>query len=193
MWECLWFSLSLFYNLTMSVFEITDLLDNLSQLDTHLFKSTQQSLELDIHAFVSTFDDEIDTSSGINHTPHISPDDLATTFIQLNNCQLHLDLAKKQQNIGNWDLNNELNDMKQTMGQVKDILNSQEQKKSTVLSPLETQRQQFLDELQQRRKQQEQDIQRQYDKLEEHYAKKTRESIYQNLVGSNAWLNEHRS
>lgn len=82
-----------------------------------------------------------------------------------------------------------VNDMKHVVGQVQDVLAQQELRESRALSPLETQRQEFMDQLQQRRKQEEQDIQRQYDKLEEHYAKKTRDSIYQNLVGSNAWLN----
>lgn len=81
--------------------------------------------------------------------------------------------------------------MTQALEQVNSILNQQEKRDSSI--SLESQRQAFLDELEQRRKQEEQDLQRKYDRLDEHYAKKTRDSIYQNLVGSSAWLNGHSS
>jgi hypothetical protein len=140
-------------------------------------------------------------------TRHPSPDDLATAFIQLNSCQTHLDQASKQ---GFSDLTHESNEfhknkrmntnpcihwlenaMKQALEQVNSILKQQEKRDSSA--PREAQWQAFLDQLAQRRKQEEQDLQREYDRLDEHYAKKTRESIYQNLVGSNAWLNGHSS
>jgi hypothetical protein len=81
--------------------------------------------------------------------------------------------------------------MKQALEQVNSILNQQEKRDSSAAR--EAQRQAFLDQLAQQRKQEEQALQREYDRLDEHYAKKTRESIYQNLVGSNAWLNGHSS
>ncbi|SAM01236.1 hypothetical protein [Absidia glauca] len=173
----------------MSVSELADVLKDLAQLDTHLFKTTQQSIEHDIHTFVSAFDDDKDAFSPDDMTTrHPSPDDLATAFIQLNSCQTHLDQANKQ---GFSDLTHERNAMQQALEQVNIILNQQEKRDSNASR--EAQRQAFLDQLAQRRKQEEQDLQREYDRLDEHYAKKTRESIYQNLVGSNAWLNGHSS
>lgn len=84
---------------------------------------------------------------------------------------------------------NIVNEMQQTVRQVRDVIKSQEQRESQTLSPLEEEKQAFMDQLQQQRKAYQQDLQRQYDKMDENHAKKTRESIYRNLVGSNAWLN----
>lgn len=54
-------------------------------------------------------------------------------------------------------------------------------------SPVEIEREEYKKLLAERKKSMEKEIQRQSDKLDEYYAKQTRESIYRNLVGGNAW------
>ncbi|CAO3598565.1 unnamed protein product [Absidia cylindrospora] len=163
----------------MTTLEMADILEN-----THLFRATRQSLEQDLGAFVVAFDNESDATS----SAHFTSDDLALAFIQLNNCQTHLDLAKKQKN--DWeDLSEELDNLRHTVDQVRDVIKSQEQRETQTLLPLEEEKKAFMGLLRQQQKEYHQDLQRQFDKMEENHVKKTRDSIYRNLVGSNVWLN----
>ncbi|ORZ17957.1 hypothetical protein BCR42DRAFT_412850 [Absidia repens] len=172
----------------MTTLEIADILENLSQLDTHLFKATQQSLEQDLSSFVVAFDGESETTSTSTDSTQFTTDDLALAFIQLNNCQTHLDLAKKQKNDWN-DLSEELDNLHHTVDEVRDVIKSREQRETQASSPLEEEKKAFMCQLQQQRREYDQDLQRQFDKMEENHVKKTRDSIYRNLVGSNVWLN----
>ena len=63
---------------------------------------------------------------------------------------------------------------------LQDIKNAQE----TQIPPFAKERAEFLDQLEMERQEQLKQLRRQQDKIEEHYAKKTRESTYRNLVGS---------
>lgn len=55
------------------------------------------------------------------------------------------------------------------------------------VSPLELEREEYIKLLAERKRTMEKDIQRQSDKVDEFYAKQTRDSIYRNLVGGTAW------
>lgn len=80
------------------------------------------------------------------------------------------ELAKTQQK-----LNALLDAVKETQNKHKNI-------------PFELEKQAYLKQQQERKKKLELEIRRESDILDENYAKKTRESIYRNLVGSQNWF-----
>lgn len=67
-------------------------------------------------------------------------------------------------------------------------MSNQEQHNDVILSPIMEKKQKYLDEMKQRKLDRDREIQRKYDQLDEYYSKKTHESTYKNLVGSNQWL-----
>jgi hypothetical protein len=67
----------------------------------------------------------------------------------------------------------------------------QETQNKIKSTPFEQERKAFLQSLADRKKKIENEITRESDKIDEYYAKKTRDSIYRNLVGGNQqWLSQ---
>ncbi|KAI8073064.1 hypothetical protein BC940DRAFT_290458 [Gongronella butleri] len=169
--------------------EPNDLYADMLELDEQLFKVNQRLLGSAMTSFVHTFDDEEpDNFTGNEENPapreqRIRSSDLTQAFVQLNTCHTQLDKLKaKQDEITN--IATQARECRAVVGDVLQVKNEQEQRKQDASMPLQAQQQAYLDELAARKSKFHAEIQREKDKLEERYAKKTRDTIYRNLVGA---------
>ncbi|CAO3623854.1 unnamed protein product [Cunninghamella blakesleeana] len=166
---------------------------NLLQLDNSIFKKGQDSIQQDLTLFVSAFDDTptaTPTSTSSPPSPSIqivNTDQLTAAFVKLNACHSQLEVAKGKQDEYN-QLLTDLKDVNQQVKQLQTIMSNQEHHNDIILSPIMEKKQKYLEEMKQRRLDRDREIQRKYDQLDEYYSKKTHESTYKNLVGSNHWL-----
>lgn len=80
----------------------------------------------------------------------------------------------------------ELTKTQKTLGALLDAVKETQNKHIKI--PFELEKQAYLKQQQERKKRLELEIRRESDILDENYAKKTRESIYRNLVGSQNWF-----
>jgi hypothetical protein len=88
----------------------------------------------------------------------------------------------------NLDLSSTVERVTETQKTLEDLLKTVQDTAPKKI-PFEQERQAYLMELDERKRQLALEMTRESDKLDEFYAKKTRESIYRNLVGSNhQWL-----
>ncbi|KAI8369755.1 hypothetical protein BD560DRAFT_490031 [Blakeslea trispora] len=138
-------------------FSAATLYTNLSELDHVLFQQGQSQLQQDMVEFVQVFD----------HPCHTH--DAAMTFAQLTTCKTKLTVPSLD------DTLNKTRQTSETLGQIRQIQPVQQS------SP---DKQAYLEQQQERRKQMEAELLKESDRLEEFYAKKTRDSIYHHLVGS---------
>jgi hypothetical protein len=111
-------------------------------------------------------------------------DTFAKTYVDLTSCE-----PKITTTMHNLDLASTLERVLETQTTLETLLQTVQdtQPKKT---PFEQERRAYLVERDERKRQLALEMTRESDKLDETYAKKTRESIYRNLVGSNhhQWL-----
>ena len=74
------------------------------------------------------------------------------------------------------------------MNAVETVLQEVRHAQDSRTPPFAVERAEFLARLEAERQEQVKEIQRQQDRLDEHYAKKTRESTYRNLVGASSFF-----
>ncbi|KAG2221879.1 hypothetical protein INT45_012523, partial [Circinella minor] len=146
---------------------------DLAKLNNAIFETAQDNLKRDLTEFVQVFE----------NSNHVKEDTLAASYVQLTNCSQSLQAAKTRKD----DLQSIINQGNKTQEEMntlstilEDIKNAQE----TRTPPFSKERAEFLKQLEMERQEQLKELRRQQDKIEEHYAKKTRESTYRNLVGS---------
>lgn len=158
----------------MAKFSAKPILSDASELDDLIFKNGQTSLAGDLNDFVDNFE----TSGEL-----LPLDSLASTYVQLTSCDQKLKKA-----VGSETVDATLKQSSTTLSQLNLIVEKLEAERSKKEpSPVEIEREEYKKLLAERKKSMEKEIQRQSDKLDEYYAKQTRESIYRNLVGGNAW------
>ncbi|ORZ02613.1 hypothetical protein BCR43DRAFT_481833 [Syncephalastrum racemosum] len=149
---------------------------NLDQLDDALNGQARRALQQELADFVSYFDSEGDTRA-------IGPETLTKTYAQLTGCTRSLQVAGTKQE--DWKkLATAVNDTRQTMKRLQDMLDEVQSAQATKPHPFETERDAFLDDLRETERKHDQKIQRARDKLDEHYLKQMRESTFRNLVGT---------
>ncbi|KAI8636686.1 hypothetical protein BD408DRAFT_425776 [Parasitella parasitica] len=160
----------------MVKFSANSLTSGACELDDLIFKNGQNILDQELESFVQEFE---------TRQQLLTADSLAKTFVNITACDLKLkaaaaataDLSPTQQKI---------NDTQKTLNRLMEAVKETQNKHSNL--PFEAEKQAYLKLLQERKKKLEQDIRRESDILDENYAKKTRESIYRNLVGSQDWF-----
>ncbi|KAI8393594.1 uncharacterized protein BYT42DRAFT_541833 [Radiomyces spectabilis] len=156
--------------------DVDNVLKDVGDLDNVLFQKPQQRLQHELGAFVQAFDD--------NCHSKINPETLASHYVQLVQSVQQLEQAK-QCHFDFEEISNQASTTKERLAALQDIITQTEHSPET--DELDVQRQEFLKMLEQKQKKDLQRWQMEKDKLEEYYTKKTRESTYRNLVGSNAW------
>ncbi|KAI7902269.1 uncharacterized protein BX663DRAFT_512314 [Cokeromyces recurvatus] len=150
-----------------------------SELDKLLFQQAQQRIAEEINEFIEQFETKNDL---------MTVDLLAKTYSQLTTCETKLSNATKQADDNHLSSTVTIKTVASKTQQVQDILQNllqtveacQNQKRN---SPFYKEKEAYLKKKEERRKQLEKEIRKESDKLEEFYAKKTRESIYNNIVG----------
>ncbi|ORX60491.1 hypothetical protein DM01DRAFT_1332640 [Hesseltinella vesiculosa] len=113
--------------------------------------------------------------------------DLTKAFVSLSSCPAQLDLVTNN----GQELSQLAEEMKQSrnmIDQTRQVLHNQEQRRELAHLPLQQEKQQYLTDLERRKKDFYAQWQHQTDKLEETFAKKTRDSIFRNLVGADQWF-----
>ncbi|KAG2214818.1 hypothetical protein INT46_006610 [Mucor plumbeus] len=153
------------------------------ELDDLIFKNGQKALHQELESFVQEFEARISTL--FTKQQLITTDSLAKTYVDITTCDSKLksaaatktDLSSTQEELAKTQqkLNALLDAVKETQNKHKNI-------------PFELEKQAYLKQQQERKKKLELEIRRESDILDENYAKKTRESIYRNLVGSQNWF-----
>ncbi|KAI8091485.1 uncharacterized protein B0P05DRAFT_267346 [Gilbertella persicaria] len=151
----------------MVQFLMDTFVQHVSELDQLLFQDGQERLLKEIDDFIDQFETRQDLF-----------DTAAKMYAQLTVCD------KKLNSLKTVELDTTLDKLHQTQHRLDQLLSKTEPR--TV--HLEEKRQAFLTQQTERKRQIEAQITRESDKIDEYYAKKTRESIYRNLVGSNQWL-----
>ncbi|KAI8881151.1 hypothetical protein K501DRAFT_334938 [Backusella circina FSU 941] len=145
---------------------MADIVIDLAELNDLLFDHTQQSLERESATFVEHFE-------------NLPVDSLARTYANLTKCNSQLTIAK----------NSNFEETKDKAIQTQAILNKLLEKNTIQVNDrFEQEKQAFLQEQNKKQKQIQLEMQRESDKMDEIYTKKTRDSIRRNLVGgSNQW------
>ncbi|KAI7876022.1 hypothetical protein K492DRAFT_210603 [Lichtheimia hyalospora FSU 10163] len=160
----------------MARFNVDPILKDLDDFGNALFGSAHAHLQKNVDDFVRTFD-ETHPESGTR----VGPDALAVAFVQLSNCSQKLQVNKQ---VGWDDLVKHSQQTRQTMDDLDKTLQDAQEKQMMQGPPFATEREKYLKTLQEDRKKFERELQRQKDKIEEYYAKRTRESTLSNLVGA---------
>ncbi|KAG2196320.1 hypothetical protein INT47_009315, partial [Mucor saturninus] len=133
-----------------------------SELDELIFQKGQTSLQRELHDFVEAFETKKEL---------LELDSLAKTYVQLTNCEGKLKSSAVSQ----------LETTLKEAVRVNDVLNSALKQVESVQvkeEPFRAEREAYLKSKEERRKVLESEIRRESDKIDEYYAKKTRESIY---------------
>ncbi|CDH55794.1 predicted protein [Lichtheimia corymbifera JMRC:FSU:9682] len=163
----------------MARFNVDPILKDVDEFGNALFGSAHAHLQNNIDDFVRTFD-ETHPESGTR----VGPDALAVAFVQLSNCSQKLQVHQKQDD-GCWDdLVKYSQQTRQTMDDLDKTLKDAQEKQMIQGPPFAAEREEYLKKIQEDRHKFERELQRQRDKIEEYYAKRTRESTLSNLVGA---------
>lgn len=110
-------------------------------------------------------------------------DALAKTYVQLTNCDQKLKFAVNTQT-----LEATLDKSARVCESMARVLEGVEQVQANNMTvPFQAEREAYLTAREVRKKTLENEMRRESDKMDEYYAKKTRDSIYQNLVGGNPY------
>lgn len=108
---------------------------------------------------------------------------LAKNYVQLTSCEQKLKCG-----VNNELLETTLGEATAVSNRLTQILDMVHQAQSNQMTePFQSEREAYLIAREERKKAIENEIRRESDKIDEYYAKKTRDSIYQNLVGNNKW------
>ena len=115
----------------------------------------------------------------------ITADSLAKTYVNITTCDSKLKSAVATKT----DLSSTQEELTKTQKTLSALLDAvKETQNKHINIPFELEKQAYLKQQQERKKRLELEIRRESDILDENYAKKTRESIYRNLVGSQNWF-----
>ncbi|KAI8149801.1 hypothetical protein BJV82DRAFT_584695 [Fennellomyces sp. T-0311] len=161
----------------MAHFTSQPITEDLSQLDNAIFKTAQRNLRQDLAEFVKVFEE----------TDHVNKDTLASSYVQLSTCSRSLQTAETRKD----DLQGVItagNEVQENMNAIETVLQEVKNAQESRTPPFAAERAEFMAKLEAERQEQLKEIRRQQDKLEEHYAKKTRESTYRNLVGASSFF-----
>ncbi|KAL9545416.1 hypothetical protein MBANPS3_007155 [Mucor bainieri] len=145
------------------------------ELDNLIFKNGQEVLSRELEAFV----EEFETKQQL-----ITADSLAKTYVNITTCDSKLKAAVPKADLSNTQ--QEIANTHQKLSTLLDAVKETQARHSSI--PFASEKEAFLKQQQDRKKKLEQEIRREADLLDETYAKKTRESIYRNLVGSQSWF-----
>ncbi|KAI9488720.1 hypothetical protein BDB00DRAFT_32338 [Zychaea mexicana] len=157
----------------MAHFTAQPIKEDLAQLDHAIFETAHRNLRRDLTEFVHVFEE----------SDHVKEDTLAAAYVQLTNCGQSLQTAKTRED----DLQSAItqgNKVREDMNTLETVLQDVKHAYETKTPPFAVERAEFLKQLEKERQDHLKELRRQQDKIEEHYAKKTRESTYRNLVGS---------
>lgn len=110
-------------------------------------------------------------------------DSLAKTYVQLTSCDQKLKSAVSTQAFETTLEKSTL--VHNSLAQILEAVEQIQTKKMAV--PFQPEREAYIVSKEERKKAIENEIRRESDKIDEYYAKKTRDSIYQNLVGGNQY------
>lgn len=161
------------------------------ELDNLIFKHGQEALSRELESFVEEF--EVSTltffhalNSRYSQTKQqlTTADSLAKTYVNITTCDSKLKTATNRADLSNTQ--HEIAQTQQKLNTLLDAVKETQSRRNNI--PFESEKEAFLKQQQERKKKLEQDIRREADLLDETYAKKTRESIYRNLVGSQSWF-----
>ncbi|CAO3654657.1 unnamed protein product [Mucor fragilis] len=145
------------------------------ELDDLVFKNGQEALSRELESFVEEFETKQQLTTA---------DSLTKTFVDITTCGSKLRTAASKADLSSTQ--QEMAATQQKLTTLLDAVKEAQNRHSNI--PFESEKEAFLKQQQDRRKKLEQDIRREADILDETYAKKTRESIYRNLVGSQSWF-----
>ncbi|OAC99640.1 hypothetical protein MUCCIDRAFT_114839 [Mucor lusitanicus CBS 277.49] len=145
------------------------------ELDNLIFKNGQEALSRELESFVEEFETKQQLTTA---------DTLARTYVNITTCDSKLKLATSKVDLSSTQ--QQVAKTRQKLNTLLDAVKETQRKHNNI--PFESEKEAFLKQQQDRKKALEQDIRREADLLDETYAKKTRESIYRNLVGSQSWF-----
>ncbi|EPB87513.1 hypothetical protein HMPREF1544_05707 [Mucor circinelloides 1006PhL] len=145
------------------------------ELDNLIFKHGQEALSRELESFVEEFETKQQLTTA---------DSLAKTYVNITTCDSKLKTATNRADLSNTQ--HEIAQTQQKLNTLLDAVKETQSRRNNI--PFESEKEAFLKQQQERKKKLEQDIRREADLLDETYAKKTRESIYRNLVGSQSWF-----
>ncbi|KAG0175249.1 hypothetical protein DFQ28_002107 [Apophysomyces sp. BC1034] len=157
-------------------FKATEILDDTSELHHAFFGTAQGNLQRALAEFVNVF--EVNQQHTQEKDKEGTIEALADKYVQLSGCHEQMSLASQTQH--------EWSEAAKTADEIRQELEATHAglvQHESRTSRFADERAQFLADIQKRRREHEQQVQKQQDRLDEHYAKKTRESIYCNLVG----------
>ncbi|KAG1456282.1 hypothetical protein G6F56_006866 [Rhizopus delemar] len=138
------------------------------ELNQLIFSGTQEKLNKEINSFAEHFEN-----------CSVSIDSLTKTYVALTGCSSSISQHKKHVDP---DIIQSLTDTQQLLNQALSTCSKKEN-----FTDVQQRQQAYLAEKQLRKKKMMDELRRESDRLDEHYAKKTRESIYKNLVGADQW------
>ncbi|KAK4514777.1 uncharacterized protein ATC70_002380 [Mucor velutinosus] len=145
------------------------------ELDDLIFKNGQEALSRELESFVNEFETKQQlTTAG----------SLAKTYVNITTCDSKLKVAASKADLSNTQL--EIAKAQQKLSTLLDAVKEAQTRNNNI--PFESEKEAFLKQQQDRKKKLEQEIRREADLLDETYAKKTRELIHRNLVGSQSWF-----
>ncbi|KAG2237324.1 hypothetical protein INT48_009057 [Thamnidium elegans] len=156
----------------MTKFTAQSLYSDLSQLDDLIFKQGQHQLEQELNDFVQSFEtkDEL-----------VLVDSIAKSYVQLTSCEQKLKSSENTELVTATQQKSKL--VLDDLTQVLESINEVQAEKNNL--PFQSEREAYLIEREERKKAIENELRRESDKIDERYAKLTRDSIYRNLVGYN--------
>ncbi|KAI8975113.1 hypothetical protein BDF20DRAFT_914088 [Mycotypha africana] len=154
-------------------FSSDQLYRDLSELDQLLFAKNQQSIKQELETFVDHFENSGDL---------VTTDELARSLVHLTNCESKLAVVKSDKvSIATASIQEKLQQAQTTLDELLTRIKQANVKDHPTA--LEKERERYLTEKEERLRQAEKDFRKDMDLLDERYAKKMRDSIYQNLVG----------
>ncbi|KAI9249303.1 hypothetical protein BY458DRAFT_559949 [Sporodiniella umbellata] len=142
---------------------------NVKELNRLIFSETQEKLNNEIDFFAENFD-----------SCPISIESLTKTYATLTGCQATI---SKNKCLLDPSISQSLNNTQQLLNQALSTMS----KKQGSIPDSEEKRAAYLAEKELREKALMEELRKKSDQLDEYYTKKTRESIYKNLVGANQW------
>ncbi|CAO3695981.1 unnamed protein product [Rhizopus microsporus] len=134
------------------------LLEDIAELDKLVFANSQAKLNQELHSFVEHFEKE-----------SISSEELAKSYVALTGCHPKL--------------NTSMEETQQLLEQLLTTIQHEKQSPS-----LQQEYEEYQKDKDKRKRMALEELRRESDRLDEYYARRTRDSIHQHLVGTQQWL-----
>lgn len=141
---------------------------DVAELDKLVFANSQAKLNQELHSFVEHFEKE-----------SISSEELAKSYVALTGCHPKL----KQTKTVDSTINTSMEETQQLLEQLLATIQHEKQSPS-----LQQEYEEYQKDKDKRKRMALEELRRESDRLDEYYARKTRESIHQHLVGTHQWL-----